>query len=179
MARRPIAYTPTLVPGLSDVVGVAAGDTHSLAWTSGGNVYAWGANNYGQLGDGSKTQRVSPVLISTLSGVTQLVAGDFHSMAVTSGGAVYAWGGNTYGQIGDNGALTDRTSPVLISALSNITAVGGGTAAQSGRDLHRCGVYVGAEPPQSAWRWHADGSQDPGPSHRSLRHRPRHGRMDA
>jgi alpha-tubulin suppressor-like RCC1 family protein len=57
--------------------GVAAGNEHSLAVTSEGQVLAWGLNNSGQ---------------------TMVPAGDFHSLAVTSEGHVVAWGDNTSGQ---------------------------------------------------------------------------------
>ncbi|WP_395836866.1 RCC1 domain-containing protein [Archangium violaceum] len=50
-------YTPTQVPGISDVVAVSAGSSFSLALRRDGTVWAWGLNNTQQLGDGTTTQR--------------------------------------------------------------------------------------------------------------------------
>jgi alpha-tubulin suppressor-like RCC1 family protein len=55
-------YTPVLVPGLAQVVHLAAGTLHSLAVTADGTVWAWG-NAQGTLGDGTTTQRLSPVTV--------------------------------------------------------------------------------------------------------------------
>jgi hypothetical protein len=55
--------TPVQVSGLSDVVAIAVGQTHSIALKSDGTVWAWGDNTYGQLGDGSTTPRNTPVQV--------------------------------------------------------------------------------------------------------------------
>ena len=49
--------TPVQVQGLSSVVAIAAGIDHNLAVKSDGTVWAWGRNSYGQLGDGTTTDR--------------------------------------------------------------------------------------------------------------------------
>ena len=123
--------TPTLVTALSGqtVTALAAGNSHSLALTSTGAVYAWGDNSSGQLGDGTTTNRATPTLVTTLSGqtVTAVAGGDYHSLALTSTGAVYAWGANWAGQLGDD-TTTSRATPTLVTALSGqtVTAVAGG-----------------------------------------------------
>jgi uncharacterized repeat protein (TIGR02543 family) len=116
--------TPTLinVPNLQSgetIAQVTAGDSHSLAVTSQGRMYAWGYNTYGQLGDGTYNDRLTPTLInvpSLQSGETiaQVTAGYFHSLAVTTQGRVYTWGANWYGQLGD-GTNTNRNTPTLIN----------------------------------------------------------------
>lgn len=71
---------PVLVTGLpSSVVDVRAGGEHSLALDSAGNVWAWGDNQYGQVGNGTTTNVLLPVEVR--SGVTQISAGSFHSIA--------------------------------------------------------------------------------------------------
>ncbi|MFP2934455.1 RCC1 domain-containing protein [Pyxidicoccus sp. 3LG] len=52
--------TPAPVPGVSDGVSVAAGDSHSLVLRGDGTVWAWGSNSSGQLGDGTTTDRATP-----------------------------------------------------------------------------------------------------------------------
>ena len=115
--------TAVQVGGLGQVVAIAAGGSHSLALRYNGQLYAWGRNNYGQLGDGGTTDRTSPVLV--LSGVVAVAAGDFHTLAVLSDGTVRAWGHNNRGQLGD-GSTTDRHAPVTVTGLADIVAVEGG-----------------------------------------------------
>jgi alpha-tubulin suppressor-like RCC1 family protein len=82
---------PVQVPGLSEVVAVAAGGLHSLAVRSDGTVWAWGNNSaYGQLGDGTTTDRTAPVQVQGLSEVVTVAAGYHHSLAVRSDGT--GWG---------------------------------------------------------------------------------------
>jgi len=124
--------TPVQVTGLSGVVAVAGGGgadagSHSMALTSDGTVWAWGANDCGQLGDGTTVDRTTPVEVSGLSGVVAVAAGFAHSLAVKSDGTVWAWGGNWYRQLGD-GTTTGRTTPVQVSGLSGVAAVAAGHA---------------------------------------------------
>ena len=80
----------------------------SLAVGSDGNAYAWGFNNYGQLGDGTTSNRNTPVIVKKPAGVSadftyvQVSAGTDHSLAVGSDGYAYAWGNNNNGQLGNN-----------------------------------------------------------------------------
>ena len=67
--------------GLSNVVAIAAGESHSLALTAEGRVVAWGGNYYGQTN-----------VPSGLSNVVAIAAGWYHSLALTAEGRVVAWG---------------------------------------------------------------------------------------
>ena len=104
---------------------VSAGTDHSLAVGSDGNVYAWGYNNNGQLGDGTSTERHAPVRVKTPDRKTypdlpadftylQVSAGSDHSLAVGSDGNVYAWGNNSLGQLGDGTGSGSQTTPVRV-----------------------------------------------------------------
>lgn len=122
--------TPTRAAGLTGVVAIAAGVQHSLALTSDGRVFAWGANGSGQLGDGSTTRRLFPVQVPNLSTVRAIAAGAWYSLAVTSDGQVWGWGDDSWSQLGDgapgNGAALGRTSPVPASGLTGAVAVAAG-----------------------------------------------------
>ncbi|MEO1059465.1 MAG: PKD domain-containing protein, partial [Actinomycetota bacterium] len=101
---------------------MAAGAGHSLALTADGNVWAWGTNQSGQLGDGTRRRRSQPVPILDRGNIVTIAAGGTHSLAVDSEGNVWAWGNNFRGTLGD-GTTDDQLAPVRLAALSNIIAV--------------------------------------------------------
>jgi alpha-tubulin suppressor-like RCC1 family protein len=125
------ASTPQLVPGISGTITqVATGWFHSLALGSDGSVWAWGDNQYGELGDGSTSQSDTPVQVTGLSGITQIAAGDDWSLALRSDGTVWAWGNNFYNDLG--GQVPDPWTasyvPVQVAGLSGITQIAAGAS---------------------------------------------------
>jgi alpha-tubulin suppressor-like RCC1 family protein len=118
------------VPG-GPVSAVAAGSVHSLALTASGQIYAWGANLFGQLGNGTASDAHAPVLVAAPSGVTftAIAAGGDHSLALSSTGQVYAWGANFSGQLG-TGTTRASSTPVVSVAPAGVTftAIAAGTS---------------------------------------------------
>jgi hypothetical protein len=116
---------PTLVPNLSGIRAISAKGGHSLALDSGGVVWAWGSNAFGELGDGTTTNRDTPAPVLNLSGIRSIAAGQVHSLAIGDDGTVWAWGWNASGQLGD-GTTTDRHTPVQVQDLTGVIAIAGG-----------------------------------------------------
>jgi alpha-tubulin suppressor-like RCC1 family protein len=74
--------TPGGVAGLSGLLSVAGGEYHSMALLGDGTVRAWGRNLYGEVGDGTETERNAPVPVSGLSGASDIAAGEATSFAL-------------------------------------------------------------------------------------------------
>ena len=119
---------------------VSAGDNHSCGVTTAGAAYCWGANRFGQLGDGTETTSDVPVAVTGGHTFQSVSAGDDHSCGVTTAGAAYCWGANRFGQLGDG---TDRRSLPVRLTISNVpVAVTGGHTFQSVSAglVYSCGV---------------------------------------
>jgi alpha-tubulin suppressor-like RCC1 family protein len=100
------ATTPTLIDGLDPVIDFAAGYSHSCGLIGAdGSVNCWGANGYGQIGDGTVIRRVNPTAATGVSSTVHLDNGRDHSCALGSDGTLYCWGGNGSGQLGAGNAL--------------------------------------------------------------------------
>ncbi|REE96682.1 S8 family serine peptidase [Thermomonospora umbrina] len=121
--------SPVTVSGLTGVStatgAIAGGYTHSMAVLANGTVRAWGNNGYGQLGDGTTTDRPSPVAVQGLTTATQISAGFGHTLVRLSDKTVRGWGLNASGQIGD-GTATDRLTPVAVSVPGTVHSVAAG-----------------------------------------------------
>ncbi|MCT2978228.1 hypothetical protein EFN79_05535 [Propionibacterium freudenreichii] len=101
---------------------VTAGSYHSLAIGSDGNVWAWGINRQGQLGNGSSADSSRPVKVALPAGVkpVEIAGGWQNSAIVASDGRIYTWGDGDSGQLG-NGSGRNSSKPVAITMPAGVT----------------------------------------------------------
>jgi len=101
---------------------VAAGESyHTVALKTDGTLWAWGANNYGQLGLGDiagDTNRSSPEQVGALTNWSFVGCGYHQTLAIKTDGTLWGWGNNDYGQLGIED-IAHRSSPEQIGALTN------------------------------------------------------------
>lgn len=137
--------TPAVVPGLTGVAALAAGGFHTCAIVrnlASSSTRCWGNNDYGQLGDGTTTGRLTPVTAIDVSGAALLDAGLGHTCAVRRGFVIgdhlKCWGSGYYGQLG-NGSRIDRAVPQMVIGVG----INGADSLTAG-EAHTCAVAPGS-----------------------------------
>jgi alpha-tubulin suppressor-like RCC1 family protein len=124
-----IPGTNTKVPAqlstISGVISVSGGYSHTIALKADGTVWCWGANNYGQLGNGTTSESSNPVQVSLLTDVVRVAAGAYHNLALKSDGTLWGWGRNSTNQIVAGGG--NKTAPVQIS-IANVVKLAPGSS---------------------------------------------------
>jgi alpha-tubulin suppressor-like RCC1 family protein len=140
----PCSTVPIPVPGLANVVAVAAGGEHGLALLANGTVMAWGHNNFGELGDGDpsgpercgtppSTSACStiPIPVPGLANVVAIAARGTSNLALLANGTVMAWGADNGGQTGDGTGTLDGClcvdRPIAVPGVSGAIAVSVGS----------------------------------------------------
>ena len=147
------------VGNLTGVASISTGGDHTCAVISGGSADCWGRNNYGQLGDGTTTQRTAPVQVhgignvGYLAGVASISSGLSHTCAAASDGTATCWGRNNYGQLGD-GTTTQRTSPRQVHGIGNVGNLAGVATISAGM-YHTCSV--GTDGTAACWGYNNQG----------------------
>lgn len=128
-------FVPVAIGSSPAMVTLAGGNSHTCGLTAQGSAYCWGSNTYGQLGDGSTTQRASPVPVLMPAGVafSAVSSGRYHTCALATSGEGYCWGQNS-GQLGD-GTYTTRLVPVRVLLPHGVvlSSIGAGSS-------HTCAV---------------------------------------
>lgn len=132
--------TPARVGGAATWHSVVTGYQHTCAINSEGNgeLWCWGENSQGQVGDGTQSMRDTPQQITSAAGWRVVAAGDEFTCGIEQGGALRCWGSNGYGK---NGTGADRASPTRVGTAS-WTALGLGR-------YHACGVQTDG----TLWCW--------------------------
>ena len=169
----------------ANVIDIAAAARHSCALIDGGGVQCWGANDSGQLGDGTTEYRDAPVDVCaeydtegerctrTLTGATTIAAGGLfsfgHTCAIIEDGRLQCWGTNIQGQLGtgDVGACPSG-EPVQFSPCSTVPADVleiGAVIAVAGGDSHTCAVTAAGG--VKCWGWNYLGHLGDGTTDRS------------
>jgi hypothetical protein len=114
---RDIALVPTPLAGLTDVIEVAAGNAHFCVIRSDRSLWCWGDNEYGQLGDGTRTSRTLPMQVAGLPAISHVSLGRYHSCAVAVDKRLFCWGQNFNYQVG----MIEPT--ILYKTPEQITAI--------------------------------------------------------
>ncbi len=105
---------------------IALGWAHSCAIVDdGASLMCWGYNIYGQLGDGTTTNKVYPTKINIGSKPTHVAAGSAHSCTILDDGSLKCWGENTIGQLGD-GTNVRKLTPTQINAGGKVVYIAAG-----------------------------------------------------
>jgi alpha-tubulin suppressor-like RCC1 family protein len=130
--------TPVDVQGLSSgIVGVSVGDSHTCAMTTANGYKCWGANDRGELGDGTTTHHFSPVNVQGLtSGVDAIFAGGSNTCSITSSGDIMCWWYNNHGELGDGTNLSRSTPVKVLGSFTGIMSI-------SSNGNHTCAVMLG------------------------------------
>ncbi len=132
--------------GRDGVVAIAAGDSHTCALDASGTASCWGANDEGQIGDGTRNDRATPTPVRVDLRFSQLVAGLSHTCGLAGGGVPVCWGLNLSGQLGD-GTRSNQTTPRVVGSGMIFVDITAGWS-------HTCGLTANG----NAFCWGANGS---------------------
>jgi hypothetical protein len=137
---------------------LTAAASHTCAIDRTGTAWCWGANNHGQLGDGTTTDRSAPVQVKTAAKFTSLAAGGADTTCgLATDGHAWCWGANTDGQVGTGPAEMgkDVLEPAAVSDGHAFASLHLGPKSACGIDTDKKTWCWGANP--------GNGTPDPSP----------------
>jgi alpha-tubulin suppressor-like RCC1 family protein len=159
---------PTSTPSLAVTAAaltfhqVSAGETHTCGVTTENVAYCWGLNHYGELGDGTTTDRARPVPVQGGLHFRLVSTGSDHTCGVTTENVAYCWGLNIYGQLGDGTTSDHSTTPVAVAGNRQFRLVDAGVA-------HTCALSY---PDRRAYCWGNNGYGQLGDGSETVRRTP-------
>ena len=157
--------------GGTSATAVSARGNFTLALAAGGAVWAWGENDFSQLGDDSFVSRAVALPVADLEGVTALASGAYSSLALKADGTLWAWGSDGQGQLGLGGTVNPGEGPPIprvyvgrpapVRALEAVTGVAAG---------HYHALALKAD--GSVWSWGGNDQGQLGEGSRAARNLP-------
>jgi len=120
------AYNPVQQVGTAkDWQTIAAGPQFTIAIKTDGTLWAWGYNEFGQLGDGTTVDKNTPTQIGSDKDWETIATGSNHTIALKKDGSLWTWGENKNGKLGD-GTIVSKIVPTQIGTATNWKAIAGG-----------------------------------------------------
>ena len=167
-----VADTNEAITGFQTTASmITSGEEHTCAVENDGDVFCWGDNYYGQLGNATNNDTFdpnpTPALVTLPSAAAAITTGNYHTCAVLTDGTVYCWGYNRYGQLGNatnNNNTIANPTPALVTLPSAAAAITGGLN-------HTCAVLTDGTVYCWGWNWYGqlgnatnNGNSDPNPA---------------
>lgn len=119
---------PQKIPTLSGIVQIDAKNGTSYAIKNDGTVWTWGANDYGQIGNGNSTDQFTPYQVPGFSGAAKLSAGYNFVTVLKTNGTVWGWGEAQSYQLGNGAKPTYQYTPVQASGISGVIDLDAGSS---------------------------------------------------
>lgn len=136
---------PLAVKGKRTFARIYAGRNSVCALTSEGEAYCWGANGFGQFGDGSRSDQFAPTRAAGELTFANISLGELHMCGVTKDHKSYCWGGNNKGKLGTGSDLESQSFvPIIVTGKTEFVSLSAGI-------IHTCGLTAKGK----AWCWGA------------------------
>ena len=134
---------------LTGVLSLVAGNLHTCALTTAGQVWCWGQGSSGKLGNDATIDSDHPVAVVTgdgstnpLTGVLSLAAGGGHTCALTTTSRVWCWGSGNFGQLGNDAGISSDHPVAVVDGAGSINPLTGVISLAAG-DNHTCAITSG------------------------------------
>ncbi len=111
---------------------VSVGGTHACAISTTRQVYCWGADLVGELGEAPEISSTTPIPVNTNLSFSAISAGRRHTCGI-AGGKAYCWGNNVFGQLGTGSMNEGSNDPVAVSSTQTVASISAGA-------YHTCGL---------------------------------------